>query len=165
MNNFTLEKVDESEYFINPEIIIPLYNCTVLDSNTGELKIKLDNQIDQFLSDLKNNLIKKVYEKSTEIFKKYKDLDVLNEYYCDVKRLFLFNKEYEEIFLVNNKTTHSIEQNSVIKGTIQIRSILISKASFTPIFDLIEVTNISTDLSTTNFLDSDSDNGSVIEYL
>jgi hypothetical protein len=85
LSEYIIEKIDESNFSIKPELNIKLNKCLVMDSNNEILKIKLESQINESLNDFKKSLIKKVYEKSREVFKKQKDIYVLRDYYCDVK--------------------------------------------------------------------------------
>jgi len=162
-NDLKLELINDTnsgEHYISlkPVIKFSLNKSLVLDS-TNQLKIKTTNQS---LELLKNELINKVHKKSKEIYGTYIEINVIKDCYCDVKKLYLFNNNYEEIILVNNKSELSVEKNSYIEGTIEISKLWISGKSFGPIVDLINYNKV-TDQNTNEFL-NDSDNDSVIEY-
>ena len=164
-NNMKLELIkdnttDEKYICITPPINFVLKKSVVLDSINNLLKIKLTD--DSKIDILKNQIINEIYTKSKEIYGKQKEFNIIKDYYCDVKRLFLFNNNYEEIILVNNKTNLSIHKNSYIQGTIQINKIWISNKSYGPVFELINYDQVL-DQNNNEFL-NDSDNESVIEY-
>ena len=161
--NLDLDLINETEsgkQYISliPVIRFPLNKSLVLDT-TNQLKIKTTNQS---LELLKNELINKVHKKSKEIYGTYININVIKDCYCDAKKLYLFNNNYEEIILVNDKSELSVEKNSYIEGTIEISKLWISGKSFGPIVDLINFNKV-TDQNTNEFL-NDSDNESVIEY-
>jgi hypothetical protein len=149
---------------ITPSIKFSLNKSLVLDSdsNNGFIKVLQIKSINHSLELLKKQIITEIYKKSKELYGKQKELNVIRDYYCDVKRLYLFNNNYEEIILVNNKNDSLVHTNSYIEGTIEINKIWVSGKTYGPVFDLINFNQV-TDQNTNDFL-NDSDNDSIIEY-
>ena len=144
-------------------INIELKEVVVLDSiDNNVLKIKINKVLNQLLDNFKNELINQIYLKSKEVYGVKKNLNTINDYYCDPLKLSLIDNNYEVVLTVNNNSGNSIEKNNTIDGIIEINSVSIYNNFINPYFSLIsskEIINTSLNL----FVDN-SDSDSEIDY-